>query len=91
MLPFCLLISPLLDSKQRFRRPNREEEQEKTALGIEIEIGEGAKPSVGGPLPRRKVFEHISKSRLLPKVMEALSPARLYRRYQAKLARAIFT
>lgn len=55
MRPFCLLISPLVDSKQRSRRPNREEEQERTALGIEIEIGEGAKPGIGGHLPGEKL------------------------------------
>lgn len=43
--------------------------------GIEIKIGQGAKPGIGGHLPGEKVSEHISKTRMIPVGTDALSPA----------------
>lgn len=42
---------------------------------IEIKIGQGAKPGIGGHLPGEKVSEHISKTRMIPEGTDALSPA----------------
>lgn len=42
---------------------------------IEIKIGQGAKPGIGGHLPGEKVSEHISKTRMIPQGTDALSPA----------------
>ena len=45
------------------------------AGAIEIKIGQGAKPGIGGHLPGEKVVEDISKTRMIPKGTDALSPA----------------
>ena len=42
---------------------------------IEIKIGQGAKPGIGGHLPGEKVKEEISKTRMIPEGTDALSPA----------------
>lgn len=42
---------------------------------IEIKIGQGAKPGIGGHLPGEKVGEEISKTRMIPQGTDALSPA----------------
>lgn len=43
--------------------------------GVEIKIGQGAKPGIGGHLPGEKVTDEISKTRMIPKGSDALSPA----------------
>jgi glutamate synthase domain-containing protein 2 len=45
------------------------------AAAIEIKVGQGAKPGIGGHLPGEKVVEDISKTRMIPKGTDALSPA----------------
>ena len=45
------------------------------AAAIEIKIGQGAKPGVGGHLPGEKVNEAISSTRMIPLGTDALSPA----------------
>ena len=47
----------------------------KRSCGIEIKIGQGAKPGIGGHLPGEKVFGEISKTRMIPEGTDALSPA----------------
>lgn len=42
---------------------------------IEIKIGQGAKPGIGGHLPGEKVGEEVSRTRMIPKGTDALSPA----------------
>lgn len=42
---------------------------------IEIKIGQGAKPGIGGHLPGEKVVEDISRIRMIPVGTDALSPA----------------
>ncbi|MBM4087018.1 MAG: FMN-binding glutamate synthase family protein, partial [Planctomycetes bacterium] len=42
---------------------------------IEIKIGQGAKPGIGGHLPGEKVDEAISQTRMIPVGTDALSPA----------------
>ena len=42
---------------------------------IEIKIGQGAKPGIGGHLPGEKVSEEISSTRMIPVGTDALSPA----------------
>ncbi|MCS7095453.1 MAG: glutamate synthase-related protein [Nitrososphaerota archaeon] len=42
---------------------------------IEIKIGQGAKPGIGGHLPGEKVGEEIAKMRMIPVGTDALSPA----------------
>lgn len=42
---------------------------------IEIKIGQGAKPGIGGHLPGEKVTEEISETRMIPEGTDALSPA----------------
>ncbi len=42
---------------------------------VEIKIGQGAKPGIGGHLPGEKVSEDISKTRMIPTGTDALSPA----------------
>ncbi len=45
------------------------------AAAIEIKIGQGAKPGIGGHLPGEKVSVEISKTRMIPAGTDALSPA----------------
>lgn len=42
---------------------------------IEIKIGQGAKPGIGGHLPGEKVSEDVSKTRMIPLHSDAISPA----------------
>lgn len=42
---------------------------------VEIKIGQGAKPGIGGHLPGEKVTEEISLTRLIPVGSDAISPA----------------
>jgi len=45
------------------------------AAAIEIKIGQGAKPGIGGHLPGEKVTEDIARTRMIPPGTDALSPA----------------
>lgn len=42
---------------------------------VEIKIGQGAKPGIGGHLPGEKVGEEVSKARMIPQSSDAISPA----------------
>jgi glutamate synthase domain-containing protein 2 len=42
---------------------------------IEIKIGQGAKPGIGGHLPGEKVSEDVAGTRMIPTGTDALSPA----------------
>jgi len=42
---------------------------------VEIKIGQGAKPGIGGHLPGEKVTKDVSKTRMIPTGTDALSPA----------------
>jgi len=45
------------------------------AAAIEIKIGQGAKPGIGGHLPGEKVDAAVSETRMIPEGTDALSPA----------------
>jgi glutamate synthase domain-containing protein 2 len=45
------------------------------AAAVEIKIGQGAKPGIGGHLPGEKVTADISRTRMIPTGTDALSPA----------------
>ncbi len=45
------------------------------AAAVEIKIGQGAKPGIGGHLPGEKVSEEISLTRMIPEGSDAISPA----------------
>lgn len=47
----------------------------KSAAAIEIKIGQGAKPGIGGHLPGAKIVGDISKTRMIPEGTDAISPA----------------
>lgn len=42
---------------------------------VEIKIGQGAKPGIGGHLPGTKIAADISKTRMIPEGADAISPA----------------
>ena len=42
---------------------------------VEIKIGQGAKPGIGGHLPGEKVSDEVSVTRMIPTGTDALSPA----------------
>lgn len=42
---------------------------------IEIKMGQGAKPGIGGHLPGAKIVGDISRTRMIPKGSDAISPA----------------
>ena len=46
-----------------------------TAAAIEIKMGQGAKPGIGGHLPGLKVGPDISRTRMIPEGNDAISPA----------------
>lgn len=42
---------------------------------IEIKMGQGAKPGIGGHLPGAKINEDVSRTRMIPQGTDAISPA----------------
>lgn len=46
-----------------------------TGAAIEIKMGQGAKPGIGGHLPGRKIVGDVSKTRMVPEGSDAISPA----------------
>lgn len=46
-----------------------------TGAAIEIKMGQGAKPGIGGHLPGAKIVGDISKTRMIPEGSDAISPA----------------
>ena len=44
-------------------------------VAIEIKMGQGAKPGIGGHLPGTKIVGDISKTRMIPEGSDAISPA----------------
>ncbi|MDN5300841.1 MAG: hypothetical protein PWQ60_355 [Thermoanaerobacteraceae bacterium] len=46
-----------------------------SCAAVEIKIGQGAKPGIGGHLPGEKVTEEISRTRRIPSGTDAISPA----------------
>ena len=46
-----------------------------TAAMIEIKIGQGAKPGIGGHLPGAKIVGDVSRTRMIPEGSDAISPA----------------
>ncbi len=44
-------------------------------VAVEIKIGQGAKPGIGGHLPGEKIGPEISSTRMIPEGTDALSPA----------------
>ncbi|MDR1000187.1 MAG: alpha-hydroxy-acid oxidizing protein [Clostridiales bacterium] len=42
---------------------------------IEIKMGQGAKPGIGGHLPGKKIVDDISRTRMTPEGSDAISPA----------------
>ncbi len=58
---------------------------------VEIKIGQGAKPGIGGHLPGEKVSAEVSAVRMIPKGTDALSPAPQHDIYSIEdLAQLIF-
>ncbi|MGQ9512977.1 glutamate synthase-related protein [Thermodesulfitimonas sp.] len=58
---------------------------------LEIKIGQGAKPGIGGHLPGEKVDEQVSRTRMIPVGTDALSPAPHHDIYSIEdLAQLIF-
>ncbi|MHB0911980.1 MAG: glutamate synthase-related protein [Armatimonadota bacterium] len=47
----------------------------KRAQIVEIKVGQGAKPGIGGHLPGTKVTEAVSATRMIPRGTDAISPA----------------
>ncbi len=45
------------------------------AAAIEIKMGQGAKPGIGGHLPGMKISDDVSRTRMIPKGVDAISPA----------------
>ncbi|MCW4028573.1 MAG: glutamate synthase-related protein [Candidatus Bathyarchaeota archaeon] len=45
-----------------------------TGAAVEIKIGQGAKPGIGGHLPGEKVTDPVAKTRMIPTGSDALSP-----------------
>ena len=46
-----------------------------TGAAIEIKIGQGAKPGIGGHLPGTKIVGDVSRTRMVPEGADAISPA----------------
>lgn len=44
-------------------------------VAIEIKMGQGAKPGIGGHLPGAKIVSDVSKTRMIPEGADAISPA----------------
>jgi glutamate synthase domain-containing protein 2 len=62
------------------------------AAAIEIKMGQGAKPGIGGHLPGTKISDDVSKTRMIPKGVDAISPAPHHDIYSIEdLRQLIFT
>ena len=46
-----------------------------SGAAIEIKMGQGAKPGIGGHLPGRKIIGDVSRTRMIPEGSDAISPA----------------
>ena len=46
-----------------------------SAAAIEIKMGQGAKPGIGGHLPGAKIVGDVSRTRMIPEGSDAISPA----------------
>ena len=46
-----------------------------TGAAVEIKMGQGAKPGIGGHLPGTKIVGDVSKTRMIPEGSDAISPA----------------
>ncbi len=46
-----------------------------TGAAIEIKMGQGAKPGIGGHLPGKKISADVSATRMIPEGVDAISPA----------------
>ena len=46
-----------------------------TGAAIEIKMGQGAKPGIGGHLPGNKITPDVSRTRMIPEGADAISPA----------------
>jgi len=46
-----------------------------SGAAIEIKMGQGAKPGIGGHLPGAKIIGDVSKTRMIPEGTDAVSPA----------------
>jgi len=46
-----------------------------SGVAIEIKMGQGAKPGIGGHLPGTKIVGDISRTRMIPEGSDAISPA----------------
>ena len=51
------------------------EEYLKAGAAIEIKMGQGAKPGIGGHLPGSKIVGDVSRTRMIPEGSAAISPA----------------
>ena len=47
----------------------------KAGAAIEIKMGQGAKPGIGGHLPGTKIIGDVSRTRMIPEGSDAISPA----------------
>uniref|UniRef100_UPI0023F55FCE glutamate synthase-related protein n=1 Tax=Slackia piriformis TaxID=626934 RepID=UPI0023F55FCE len=47
----------------------------KAGVAIEIKMGQGAKPGIGGHLPGAKIVGDVSRTRMVPEGSDAISPA----------------
>lgn len=45
------------------------------AAAVEIKVGQGAKPGIGGHLPAEKVSQAVAETRMIPAGTDAISPA----------------
>jgi len=45
------------------------------AAAVEIKVGQGAKPGIGGHLPAEKVSHMVAETRMIPEGTDAISPA----------------
>lgn len=51
------------------------EEYLKAGAAVEIKMGQGAKPGIGGHLPGTKIVGDVSRTRMIPEGSDAISPA----------------
>ena len=47
----------------------------KAGAAIEIKMGQGAKPGIGGHLPGTKIVGDVARTRMIPEGSDAISPA----------------
>src|SRR5665647_276219 len=73
--PALKLEIPIMIAQMSYGALSLEAHEALARAAVEIKIGQGAKPGIGGHLPGIKITDEISETRMIPVGTDAISPA----------------